>query len=48
MYINLISIKYENKIEKIQKFIEFYNYATRNICLGNEYRILIKSKNQSR
>ena len=47
MYLNLITIKCENKLEKLKMIKEFYNYATRNIKLENDYRISIKSRNIS-
>ena len=46
MYLNLITTNCENKLLKLQMIKDFYNYATRNINLGNNYRILIKSKNK--
>mgnify|MGYP004653548299 FL=1 len=45
MYLNLITINFVDKLQKLQMIKEFYNYTTRNINLGNDYRILIKSRN---
>ena len=45
MYLNLITSKNLDKMQKFQMVKEFYDYTTRNINLGSEYRILIKSRN---
>ena len=45
MYIDLITTNSTDKLEKLQMIQDYYNYATRNITLGDEYRILIKSRN---
>ncbi len=45
MYLNLITTNCVDKLQRLQMIKEFYNYATRNINLGNDYRILIKSRN---
>lgn len=45
MYLNLITSENLDKIQKFQMVKEFYDYTTRNINLGSEYRILIKSRN---
>ena len=45
MYLDLITTDSTSKLEKLQMVKDFYNYATRNINLGDEYRILIKSRN---
>lgn len=42
MYTNLITTKC-SPVKKYEMINEFYNYVTRNINLGSEYRILIKS-----
>lgn len=45
MYLNLITTNCVDKLQRLQMIKDFYNYATRNINLGNDYRILIKSRN---
>lgn len=45
MYLNLITTNCVDKLQRLEMIKEFYNYATRNIKLGNDYRILIKSRN---
>ena len=45
MYLNLITINCKDKLQRLQMIKDFYNYATRNIKLGNDYRIYIKSRN---
>lgn len=45
MYLNLITTNCVDKIKKLEMIKEFFNYTTRNINLGSEYRILIKSRN---
>lgn len=45
MYLSLITTTSKDKLEKLEKVKDFYNYSTRNITLGDEYRILIKSRN---
>ena len=45
MYLNLITTNCVDKLQRLQMIKEFYNYATRNINLENDYRILIKSRN---
>ena len=45
MYLNLITTHCVDKLQRLQMIKEFYNYAIRNINLGNDYRILIKSRN---
>ena len=45
MYLNLITTNCVDKLQRLEMIKEFYNYATRNINLGNDYRILIKSRN---
>lgn len=45
MYLNLITTNCVDKLKKLQMIKEFYEYTTRNINLGNSYRILIKSRN---
>ena len=45
MYLDLITTTSKDKLEKLEKVKDFYNYSTRNINLGDEYRILIKSRN---
>lgn len=45
MYLELITTNCVDRIQKFQMAKEFYNYVTRNIDLGTEYRILIKSRN---
>ena len=45
MYLNLITINCPDKLQRLQMIKDFYNYATRNIKLGNDYRIHIKSRN---
>ena len=45
MYLNLITTNCVDKLQRLQMIKEFYNYATRNINLGDDYRILIKSRN---
>lgn len=45
MYLELITTNCVDRLQKFQMVKEFYNYATRNIDLGTEYRILIKSRN---
>lgn len=46
MYLNLITIRCPDKIQKLQMIKKFYCYAKRDISLGNDYRILIKSRNK--
>ena len=46
MYLNLITNNCIDKLQRLQMIREFYNYTTRNINLGNDYRILIKSRNR--
>ena len=46
MYLNLITNNCVDKLQRLQMIKEFYNYRTRNINLGNDYRILIKSRNR--
>lgn len=46
MYLNLITNNCVDKLQRLQMIREFYNYITRNINLGNDYRILIKSRNR--
>lgn len=46
MYLNLITNNCVDKLQRLQMIREFYNYTTRNINLGNDYRILIKSRNR--
>lgn len=46
MYLNLITNNCVDKLQRLQMIKEFYNYTTRNINLGNDYRILIKSRNR--
>ncbi len=45
MYLTLVTTKCEDKNEKLHMVKQFYQYTTRNINLGNDYRILIKSRN---
>lgn len=45
MYLDLITTDSTDRLEKLQMVNNFYNYATRNINLGDEYRIVIKSRN---
>ena len=45
MYLNLITTNCMDKLKKLLMIKEFYNYATRNVNLENDYRILIKSRN---
>ena len=45
MYLNLITTNCVDKLQRLEMIKEFYNYATRNINLGTDYRILIKSRN---
>ena len=45
MYLNLITTTCVDKIQRLQMVKDFYNYAIRNIQLGSDYRILIKSRN---
>ena len=45
MYLTLITTNCVDKLQKLQMIKDFYNYATSNINLGNDYRILIKSRN---
>ena len=45
MYLNLITTNCVDKLQRLQMVKDFYNYATRNIQLGSDYRILIKSRN---
>ncbi len=46
MYLNLITNNCVDKLQRLQMIRKFYNYTTRNINLGNDYRILIKSRNR--
>ena len=46
MYLNLITTNCVDKLQRLQMIKDFYNYSTRNINLGNDYRILIKSRNK--
>lgn len=45
MYLNLITTSSTDILERLEMIKEFYNYATRNITLEDDYRILIKSRN---
>ena len=45
MYLNLITTNCDDKLHKFQMVRQFYRYATRNIDLGEDYRIFIKSRN---
>ena len=45
MYLNLITTNCNDKLQKFQMVRQFYGYATRNINLGDDYRISIKSRN---
>lgn len=45
MYLNIITTNCNDKLQKLQMVKQFYNYTTRNINLGVDYRIFIKSKN---
>lgn len=45
MYLNLITTDCKDKLQRFQMVKELYNYTTRNIKLGNDYRIIIKSRN---
>ena len=45
IYLNLITTSCADKLQRLQMIKDFYNYATRNINLGNDYRIHIKSRN---
>ena len=45
MYLDLITTTNSNKIEKYQVLKNLYDYTTRNIKLNDDYRILIKSRN---
>lgn len=45
MYISIITTDCADKLEKLKMVKQFYDYTTRNINLGEDYRILIKSKN---
>lgn len=44
MYINLITAQQSDKTEKLQMIKDFFRYTTRDINLGDNYRIHIKSK----
>lgn len=44
MYLNLITTNCVDRLHKFQMVKQFYNYAIRNIDLGNEYRIMIKNR----
>ena len=45
MYLNLITTNCVDKLQRLQMVKDFYHYATRNIQLDSDYRILIKSRN---
>lgn len=45
MYLDLITTKCVDRVAKFEMVKELYNYAVRNINLGDEYRIAIKSRN---
>lgn len=45
MYLNLITTDCKDKMKKFQMLNQFYKYTTRNIDLGDNYRIFIKSRN---
>ncbi len=45
MYLELITTNVDDKLKKLQMIKEFYNYATKGVGLGNNYRISIKSRN---
>jgi len=45
MYLNLITTNCVDRLEKFKMVKELYNYTIRNINLGDEYRIMIKSRN---
>ena len=44
MYLNLITSNCENKLQRFNQVREFYDYATKDITLGNDYRVLIKRR----
>ena len=48
MYLNLITTDCKDRLQKFQMVKVFYDYTTRNINLGDEYRIVIKSRNTRR
>lgn len=45
MYLKLITSDCKDRLQKFQMVKELYDYTTRNINLGEEYRIVIKSRN---
>ena len=45
MYLDAISDESLDKVKKLEKVQALFHYATRNITLGEDYRILIKSRN---
>ena len=45
MYLKLITTDCKDRLQKFQMVKELYDYTTRNINLGDEYRIVIKSRN---
>ena len=47
MYLDAICDNSLNKESKLQKVKDLFDYSKRNISLGNEYRILIKSRNSN-
>jgi len=48
MYLNLITTNCMDKFKKLEMVKELYNYTTRNINLGDDYRIVIKNRNVKR
>ena len=45
MYLDLITTDCMDKFKKLEMVLELYNYTTKDINLGDDYRIVIKNKN---
>ena len=48
MYLDLITTDCIDKFKKLEMVKKLYNYTTRNINLGDDYRIVIKNRNIKR
>ena len=47
MYFDAICDNSLDKESKFEKVLKLFNYTKKDISLGDEYRILIKSRNKS-
>ena len=45
MYLNLVTTNSADKCQKFKMVEELYNHVIRGINLGDDYRILIRSRN---